>query len=82
MCAVKQETAADKPTKDIPFPENSYHAEVDLKMTLRAGRLTPAAKVEVAHSTEMAPVLYAFSTSSRSSDVSPACALIHSFIVH
>jgi len=49
-------------------------------MTLRAGRLTPAAKVEVAHSTEMAPVLYAFSTSSRSSDVSPACLFIHSLI--
>ena len=46
--------------------------ETDLKMTLRAGRLTPAAKVDVAHSTEMAPDLYAFSTSSRSSDVKPA----------
>lgn len=44
----------------------------DLKITRRAGRLTPAAKVEVAHSTEMAPVLYAFSTNSRSSPVRPA----------
>lgn len=31
--------------------------EPDLKITRRAGRLTPAAKVEVAHSTEIAPVL-------------------------
>ncbi len=78
LCAVEQETA-DKRSLQESIPENGYHAEVDLKMTLRAGRLTPAASVEVAHSTEMAPVLYAFSTSSRSSDVSPACAFAHSF---
>lgn len=40
-------------------------------MTLLAGRLTPAARVEVAHSTDTAPHLYARSTRSRSSELSP-----------
>lgn len=37
------------------------------KMTRRAGRLTPAARVEVAASTEMAPLRYASSITSLSS---------------
>lgn len=41
-------------------------------MTRRAGRLTPAARVEVAHSTDTAPQRYAVSTISRSSLLRPA----------